>query len=120
MAQIERQPHNEVVCTSQTLTDISTSSTAYAAAPCSGLIVRAYSVLGGTITGADCTWTITVNGTAVTGTATVAYNGSAAGDVDEIVFSSPAWVNKGDKIGFVSAGESSTTATALFSAVIRT
>lgn len=119
MALPERQPSNEVVV-SAALADISAPSSAYVAAPVSGMLVRAYSCLQGAITGADCTWTVEINGVAVTGTATVANASSAAGDVDEVVFSAPVFVNKGDTIEFVSAGESSTTAIANFSAVIRT
>lgn len=120
MALPERQPHNEVVVTSPEMTDISSAGSVYAAAPVSGYLVRAYSCIGGAITAADCTWTIEINGNAADGTATVANASSAAGDVDEIVYSAPAWVNKGDTIEWVSGGESSTTATAIFSAVIRT
>jgi hypothetical protein len=120
MALPERQPHNEAIVTSPQMTDISAPGSVYAASPVSGYLVRAYSCIGGAITGADCTWTVEINGTAATGTGTVANASSAAGDVDEVVFSSPVWVNKGDTIEWVSAGESSTTATAIFSAVIRT
>ena len=66
---------------------------------------------------------VTVNGSAVAdSTVTVTASGSAAGDVDGVEFGrmSPRWVNKGDSIGFVSGGESSTTAVAAFSAAIRT
>jgi hypothetical protein len=120
MALPERQPSNEVVVTSPQMADISAAGSVYAAAPCSGMLVRAYSCLGGAVTGADCTWTIEINDVAVVGTATVAHSGSAAGTVDEVVFSAPVFVNKGDTIEWKTAGESSTTATALFSAVLRT
>lgn len=112
------RPGNEIVVGNQ-LADISAASTTYAVAPAKGRLVRAYSVLHGAITGADCTWTMTINGTAVTGTATVANSGSAAGDVDSVTFSGDVRVNEGDALGFVSAGESSTTAIASFFAVIQ-
>lgn len=119
MALPERQPSNEVVV-NVALADVSAASSAYAAAPCTGKLVRAYSCIAAAITGADCTWTMTVNGVAVTGTVTITQSGSAAGDVDEIVFSAPVGVNKGDLLSFVSAGESSTTVICNFAAVLRT
>ena len=114
-----QNPQNEVVVSSPNMTDISTAGSVYAAAPVSGNLVRAYSCIGGAITGADCTWSMEVNGVAVTGTVTVANSGSAAGDVDSITFSAPVRVNQGDTLEWISAGESSTTATCQFSAVIR-
>ena len=114
-------PSNEIVVGSMTMTDVSAPSSTYAACPVRGTLVRAYSVLGGAITGADCTWTVKVNSVACTGTATIANASSAAGDVDSVQLTGPATgVRQGDTIEFVSAGESSTTATAHFYAVIRT
>jgi hypothetical protein len=112
------RPHNEVVV-SANLVDISADTSTWAVAPVKGRLVRAYSVLHGAITGADCTWSVAVAGVAVTGTATVANASSAAGDVDSIDFSGDVRVNEGDSIEFNSAGESSTTAAATFHAVIR-
>jgi len=119
MALPERQPSNEIAVTAQ-MADVSTASSAYVAAPASGRLVRAYSCIANAITGADCTWTVSVNGVAQTGTVTITQSGSAAGDVDEIVFSAAISVQKGDTIAFVSAGESSTTCVTNFTAVIRT
>jgi hypothetical protein len=105
------------------LADISTASTAYAASPFHGALYRAYSCLQGAISGSNCTWSMTVNGVAVpNSTVTVTASGSAAGDVDSVEFSrmNPTVVNKGDTIGFVSAGESSTAAACNFSVLIRT
>lgn len=119
MALPERQPSNEVVA-NVALADVSTASTAYVAAPVSGLLVRAYSCINNAITVADCTWTISINGVAVTGTATITQSGSAAGDVDELIYAAPVMVQKGDKIAFVSAGESTTTCITNFAAVLRT
>lgn len=119
MALPERQPSNEIAVTAQ-MADVSTASSAYVAAPASGRLARAYSCIANAITGADCTWTVSVNGVAQTGTVTITQSGSAAGDVDEIVFSASISVQKGDTIAFVSAGESSTTCVTNFTAVIRT
>ncbi|ANW02253.1 hypothetical protein [Bradyrhizobium icense] len=104
------------------LADISAASTAYVASPVTGKLYSASSCLQGGITGSDCTWSMTINGVAVANsTVTVTASGSAAGDVDSIDFGQfdPPLVNKGDTLGFVSAGESSTTAAAQFSAVVR-
>ena len=120
MALPERQPSNEVVVNSPAMADIGTAGSVYAAAPCTGNLVRAYSCIQSAPTGSDCTWTMEVNGVAVTGTATIAVSGSAAGDVDEVVFSSPVRVNKGDTLEWISAGESSSTVIGQFAAVIRT
>lgn len=119
MALPERQPSNEVVV-NVAMADVSTAGSAYVAAPVTGKLVRAYSCINNAITGADCTWTVEINNVAVTGTVTITQSGSAAGDVDEIVFSAPVYVNKGDLIEFVSAGESSTTCITNFAGVIRT
>jgi hypothetical protein len=113
--------HN-LVNVSVALADISAPSTAYVASPVTGKLYAAFSTLQGAISGSDCTWSMTINGTAVpNSTVTVTASGSAAGDVDYLDFGqmSPPLVNKGDTIGFVSAGESSTTAAARFNAMIR-
>lgn len=119
MALPERQPSNEVTATAYHA-DLSTAGSAFTAAPATGKLVRAYSCIKNAITTADSTWTVEINGVAATGTGTVAYSGSAAGDVDEVVFSNPPTVNKGDTIEFVVAGESDTTCITHFTAVIRT
>lgn len=120
MALPERQPSNEVVVTAPPMADISTAGSVYAAAPCSGMLVRAYSSISAAITTANCTWTMQVNDVAVTGTGTITQSGSAAGDCDEVVFSAPVFVNKGDKLEWVSGGESDTTSIGAFSCVLRT
>jgi len=117
MALPVNRPFTEIVVGNQ-LADVSAASSTWAVAPSKGRLVRAYSILHGAITGADCTWTVEVAGTAITGTGTIANASSAAGDVDEVVYSGDIRVNEGDKIKFVSAGESSTTAIASFFAVI--
>jgi hypothetical protein len=120
MALPERQPFNEVVVNAPPMADISTAGSVYQAAPVSGFLVRAYSSISAAITTADCTWTMEVNGTAVTGTGTITQSGSAAGDVDEVIFSNPVWVNKGDVLEWISGGESDTTCITNFTAVLRT
>ena len=119
MALPQNSPNNEVIVSSR-LADVSAASTCYAAAVARGKLVRSYSVIDAALTTTDCTWTMQVNGVAVTGTATITQSGSAAGDVDELVISSPVEVNRGDTIAWISGGESDTTAVANFYAVIRT
>jgi hypothetical protein len=101
------------------LADVSAASSVYVAAPCKGRIKRAFSCIQNAITGADCTWSLKINGTAVSNsTVTITQSGSAAGDVDSVEFSADIRVNEGDTIEFVSAGESSTTTPTMFCAVI--
>lgn len=119
MALPSRQPSNEVAVTGY-WADLSTAGSVYLAAPATGKLVRAYSCIAAAITTADGTWSVEVNGVAVTGTGTVTQSGSAAGDVDEVIYSNPVHVNKGDTIEFVNAGESDTTCITHFTAVIRT
>jgi len=114
-------PLNNVYLTAH-LADISAASSTFVACPVRAQIIKAYSTIHGAITGADCTWSLEVNDTAVTGsTVTIANSGSAAGDVDETgdLAGSTTFVNPGDRIEFKSAGESSTTALATFTVVLR-
>ena len=102
------------------MADLSTASSAFAVAPVRGRIVKVYSVIYNAITGADAVWTMEINGVAVTGVSvTVTQSGSAAGDVDSDEPTGANTVNPGDAIEFISDGASSTTAPAMFFAVIR-
>lgn len=102
------------------LADLSTASSAFTVAPCRGRIVRAFSTIYAAITTTNATWTVEINGVAVTGLgATVTQSGSAAGDVDTgLPTASNNVVNEGDTIEFVSGGESDTTCPTTFVAVI--
>lgn len=99
----------------------SSSAPFYMVAPVSGRLVRAYSILGTATATAtsDWTWDVTVNDVAITGTATVTALGSAAGDVDSIVFSNPPRVNQEDKIGFVATPNTSSARAVNYQFVIR-
>jgi hypothetical protein len=120
MALPENQPLNEIVVSAY-LADLSTASSAYAVAPCRGKVIKAWSVIQGTVpTTADCTWSLEINNVAVTGsTATVTVSGAAAGDVDVSTPTGANDVNQGDTIEFKSAGESSATVPTMFYALIR-
>lgn len=110
-------PINEMVVQAA-MADISTAGSAYTVAPRRGTIARVYSVIDTAITVADATWTMKINGTAVTGVSvTVAFTSAAAGDIDSAITSIP--VNEGDLIEFVSDGGSTTTSVTHFFAVIR-
>lgn len=66
-----------------TITDISTGGSVYVPMNFAGTVTYVSSVLHGTIATADATLTCKINGTSITdGALTVAYSGSAAGDID--------------------------------------
>ena len=78
--------HNYRILVTQ-LADVSTASKAYVASPITGTVKSIYTCLGAAITSVNAAVTMTdCNGSAATAI-TVAYSGSAAGDVDT---SSPA------------------------------
>jgi len=119
MALRENYPFNNVVV-SAAMADVGTAGSVYIAAPCSGYIVLAQSCIQAAITTADCTWSLKINGVAVSGsTATIAFTSAAAGDVDSVEPTGANYVNAGGTIEWASAGESSGTAPTIFSAVIR-
>jgi hypothetical protein len=114
------RPASEVAVFAQ-MADLSTAGSTYAVATHRGRLKRAYSVIGAAITGADCTWTVSVRGGSALRTATVANAASAAGDVDSVdlgFMGTSNFVNEGDLITFTSNGESSTTSLTRFCAVI--
>ena len=119
MALPENTPLNERVVYAY-MADVSTASSAFTVAPCRGRIIEMGSVLYVAITGADAAITSKIAGTAITGGSwTITQSGSAAGDVDTAVPTAAHLVNDGDNIEFISDGASSTTAPAMFYAVIR-
>jgi hypothetical protein len=65
------------------IADISTAGQIYVVSPVAGTISKIYSVINGAIATADAVLTPKIAGTAITnGAITVAFSGSAAGDVD--------------------------------------
>ena len=94
------------------LDNISAASSAWVAVPYAGKIRRVSTILHAAITVADATITITTSVGAVTETITVAYSGSAAGDVDSVAPADHAnvVVAKGTTIKFETDGGSTTAA----------
>jgi hypothetical protein len=118
MALPNNRPLTEASVSTQ-LADLSTASSTFVASPWRGKIIRVYSVIHAAITTTNATWTVEINGTAVSGGATtVTQSGSAAGDVDTFIPTGANTVNEGDTIEFISGGESDTTCITTFTAVI--
>jgi len=118
MALPENRPLTEGVLNAS-MPDISSSDTTYVPCPWRGRIVRWYSAIDNAITTADGSLSLTINGTAVTGsTITVTQANSAAGDVDSAIPTAANEVKEGDYIGIVSTGACDTTCIAHFALVI--
>jgi hypothetical protein len=68
-----------------TIEDVSTAREYFIAVPEDGEVIEIFTCIGGTIATADETITCSIGGTAITGGAlTIAYSGSAAGDIDRV------------------------------------
>jgi hypothetical protein len=100
--------------------DISTASSTFVAIPDGGKVVKILTALQGAISGANAAITFEVGGTAMTNSAiTVAYSGSAAGDVDTSEPSAANRVEEGGTIEMITDGGSTGTAKLLVTFVIR-
>ena len=118
MALPENRPLSEATLHAS-MPDLSTSDTVYIPSPWRGRITRWYSSIDNAITTADGSVSLTINGTAVTGsTITVAYLSSAAGDVDSAIPTGANYVNEGDYISIVTTGACDTTCITKFFIVI--
>ena len=96
-----------------TLADISTASTCYVVSPVAGTISKIYSIINGAIATADSVITGKIATTAITdGAFTIAYSGSAAGDIDSATPSAANTVAAGSNINFTTDGASSNTVSA--------
>ena len=103
-----------------TIADVSTASSTFVAVPDNGKIIKIFTALQGAISGDDAAITFEVGGTAMTNSAiTVAYDGSAAGDVDSSEPSAANRVEEGGTIEMITDGGSTGTAKLLVTFVIR-
>lgn len=92
------------------MTDISTASTVYVASPVAGDITKIQTIINGSISNSDAVITGKIGAVAITGGAvTIAYSGSAAGDVDSVSPSAANTVAVGDNINFTTDGASTHT-----------
>ena len=103
-----------------TIDDVSTAFTSRVAVPDGGRVIKITTVLGGTISGANAGITAKINGTAITGgTITVAYSGSAAGDVDSCEPTAANTCSEDDYIGIATDGASTNTHSLHYTIIIR-
>lgn len=92
------------------ITDVSTAGSYWVVAPFAGDIDAIYTVLHGTIATADAVLSFELGGTAVTGGGiTIAYSGSAAGDVDSATPTAANSVTAGQAIEIITNGASTNT-----------
>ena len=85
--------------------DITTVTDYYVVAPFTGTITKIYSVIDGVIASANKVLTASINGTDVTnGAITIAYSGSAAGDVDSCTPTALNTVTAGQAIKIAATG----------------
>lgn len=111
---------NKVILTCR-LTDVSTASSVYVVAPIAGTVSKIYSALQGPITVADSVVTASIGGVNLTnGSLTVAYSGSAAGDVDSCTPTANNTVTAGQAIKITTDGASTDTAALVLTIVIDT
>lgn len=90
------------------IADVSTSGSSWALAPVAGTISAITTVIDGTIATADAVLSFELAGTAVTdGGITIAYDGSAAGDIDTATPSAANTVTAGQAIELITNGASS-------------
>jgi hypothetical protein len=91
---------------------------AYIRSPFCCRLLKITGVLGGAITTADGTITVSVNSTTLA-TFTVAQSGSAAGQLFSVVPPSPAYLNEDDVIVLTPSGASGTSIPMHFSVAVR-
>jgi hypothetical protein len=90
----------------------------YVRAPFRCRLLKATGILGGAITTADGTITVSVNSTTLV-TFTVTQSGSAAGQLFSAVPASPAYLNEDDVIVLMPSGASGVSIPMHFSVVVR-
>ena len=100
--------------------DVSTASSTFVAIPDGGRVIKIITALQGAISGANAAVSFEIGGTAVTGGGiTVAYSGSAAGDVDTAEPTAANRVEENGTIEMITDGGSTGTAKLLVTFVIR-
>jgi len=89
--------------------NLDTPTSHYVVSPVAGTITKIYSVIDAAIALADTTLVTKIGGVTVTnGTITIAYSGSAAGDVDSCTPTALNSVSAGTAIEIASGGETNT------------
>ncbi|WP_298255848.1 hypothetical protein [Bradyrhizobium sp.] len=91
---------------------------AYIRAPFRSRLLKATGILGGAITTANATITVTVNGTSVA-SFTATQSGSAAGQLFSVVVPSPTYLNEDDVIALTPSGASGASVPMFFSVAVR-
>ena len=100
------------------ISDVSSAETVYVPIPYAGTVSKIVTVLGGAITVADATITASNSAAASMGDITVAFTGSAAGDVDSLAPASNNVVTANDYITIVTDGGSTTAQSLWFTVVV--
>jgi hypothetical protein len=95
---------------SVTIPDVSTADTVYVVVPFAGTLTKVWTVLDDAITVADATVTVRDHNGNSAGTITVAYSGSAAGDIDSLVPASNNTFTEGQRVRIQTDGASTTAA----------
>jgi hypothetical protein len=102
------------------ITTISTAGSSFVTAPDSGKIIKIYTSIKNAISSANAGLSFEIGGTAVgDGGITIAYSGSAAGDVDSATPSSANYITEGQPIEMITDGASSTACECEVTFVIR-
>ena len=113
--------NNTLVAVTYKFEDVSTASSQWVACPIAGDISKIYSVLHGAIGTADAVFSFEIAGVAVTsGGLTIAFSGSAAGDLDSATPSAAKTLTAGQAIEIIGAGASTNTVNATFTFLINT
>ena len=103
-----------------TIADISTASSTFVPVPDGGRVIKIITALQGAIGTANAAITFEIGGTAITGGGiTVAYSGSAAGDVDTAEPTAANEVAEDGTIEMITDGASSNTIKLVVTFVIR-
>ncbi len=103
-----------------TIADISTASSTFVPVPDGGKVIKIITALQGAIGTANAAITFEIGGTAITGGGiTVAYSGSAAGDVDTAEPTAANEVAEDGTIEMITDGASSNTRKLVVTFVIR-